>query len=194
MTATETPVETLEEPLVAARDTKVLFMARRSELRLVKTPILPRFGVAGQKVGDVPGQTVCFRDSTYRCPVDGEIRYEDGRPGDAAEVLEWLKGHHLLGDVNEGFWIVDPTAPAPTEAEMSALLVAATDGDKDRLRAAIEQETVGWGRPAILKAAQAALDRIVLLEELAAKQAPPASETPPVVEPVAETPADTQPE
>lgn len=164
-TATATP-ET--EQLVAPRETSVLFMSRRSNLRLVKTPIYPQYGPGGGKVGDLKGETVEFTDGTFRCPPQGEIVLADGRKADAAEILAWLESHMRLKDTEDGFWRVDPSAPAPTPAEIDAIVSAATEFDEDRLAAIVEQERAGWAREAILDPAERGLER---MREIKAKAA-----------------------
>lgn len=169
MTAVESPPTS--EALVSQPESSVLFMARRRSLRLVKESILPRYGAAGQKVGEQPGQTVVFRDGTLRVPLEGEMVLEDGRKCDAVEVLEWLEKHPRLKDLNEGFWRVDPTAPPVTGEEMRAIMEAAIELDEDKLVALVEQERAGWDREAVLSTAEDALTRIRTMKQAAAEQA-----------------------
>lgn len=149
-----------EKRLVAPGETSLLFMARRKSLRLVMTPIVPVFGVGGRQVGEEPGQTVVFRDNVLRVPLEGEMTLEDGRTVDAAEVRAFLENHKRFGDSNEGFWRVDPNAPAPTEAEMRAIMEAAIELDEEKLEMLLVQERDGWCREAILNTAGDALERI----------------------------------
>jgi hypothetical protein len=151
---------TIDEALVSQPDTSVLFMARRRELRLVKTPRYPIYGPAGAKVGENPGQALQFTDGAFRCPREGTVTLEDGRPADAAEILEWLESHRMLNSLEEGFWRVDPTAPPVSQEEMRALMQAAMRLDVDTLEAIVEQERSGWGRSAIIDEAEQAIVEI----------------------------------
>lgn len=167
-TAVETPQTTAtEEQLVAARPDVTLFMARRRELRLIKQGRYPVHAPTGQKIGETTGQIVVFRDGRLDVPHEGTMLLEDGRPAEAHEILEWLEKHPRNGDVNEGFWRVDPTAPTPTAVELQALMIAATELDSEKLEELIRQEEDGWARDAILTVARGALDRVRLMQEQA---------------------------
>jgi hypothetical protein len=158
------------EQLVAAPEVSYLYMARRQSLRLVKVPKYPQFGASGQKVGESKGVTLAFVDGVLRVPKDGKIRIEDGREQDAGEVAEWLDSHPLHGDIQEGFWKVDPVAPPVSQDEMQRLMDAALDFDEDRLGLILEQERSGWGREQILTVAEDALRKVVEMKALAAAQ------------------------
>lgn len=162
--------ETIEqERLVATPDSHVLFMCRRSDLRLVKTPRYPRYGPGGQQVGEKPGEVVAFRDGTLRVPRTGMAILEDGRQVDAEEIVEWLEGHRLFTDSEDGFWRVDPTAPPVSQAEIDALNDIVLDLDEDKLLAFIEQERAGWGRDDLLASAERVLERMRALKAQAEK-------------------------
>src|SRR6478735_7403838 len=108
----------------------VMFAAKREDMRLVWKPRYPIFGPAGEKVGERVGKTVKFSEGTLRVPESG-FKFEDGRSVEGAEgtaeLLRWLRNHHLFGDVHEGFLEVQEAAPAVSPAEMDAILEAATD-------------------------------------------------------------------
>jgi hypothetical protein len=166
-----TAVATYDDLLVSQPETKTLFMSRRSELRLVKTPRYPRYGASGQKVGEDPGQVIPFRDGVFRCPPTGTVELEDGRKADAAEVLAWLEDHRAIGNIEEGFWRVDPTAPAPSREELQTLTRAAFSLDTEKLERLIEQEEAGWRREDILVIAREAVENIAAAKEEARRQA-----------------------
>jgi hypothetical protein len=138
-----TAVATYDDLLVSQPETKTLYMSRRSELRLVKDPRYPQMGPLGQKVGETVGAAIPFREGVFRCPPTGTVELEDGRMADAAEITAWLDKHRLNGNVEEGFWRVDPTAPALSRAEMET-----TDagGDRAGLRDAAGADRAGGGR------------------------------------------------
>lgn len=160
MTATATE-DRAQELLVQTPEESLLFMARRRDLRLVKTPRYDRFGAGGQKMGEVPGEAVAFRDGVLRVPREGKVTLEDGRQTDAADILEWLEGHRLNKDVNDGFWRVDPTAPPVSQEELRSLMEIAMALDEERLRVFIDQERNGWCREELLSTAEEALERLV---------------------------------
>lgn len=168
----------MEETLVSPTEATVLYMSRRSGLRLTMRPRYPlRDPVSGQLTGSTPGVFIGFQDGQVRVPKSGQYTTVDtlngGRsePIDAADVHDWLQRHHLFGDRQEGFWRVDPTAPPVSQDEMRAMMNAATLLDEETLQAIIDQEEAGWGREAILNTAREALDRIADLKEQAAAQA-----------------------
>jgi hypothetical protein len=104
---------TVDEPLVSQPDTSALFMARRSDLRLVKKSIKAVRGPEGEVLDHTAGQTVLFRDGALRVPLDpkGKVVLANGDEAKAGEILEWIRHHKLKGDSQEGCWEVDPTAP-----------------------------------------------------------------------------------
>jgi hypothetical protein len=143
---------------VSAPAKSTMFLARRSDLRLVKTPRYPRYGMGGQKVGEEPGQAVQFRDGRLDVPEKGKMMLDDGREGDAGEIREWLLSHHALGNIEEGFWVVDQLAPPVSEADLDMLLENATDSGV--LREIIRQEEQGWQRDALLRPARKQLEKV----------------------------------
>lgn len=155
-----TAVATYDDLLVSQPETKTLYMSRRSELRLVKDPRYPLMGPLGQKVGETVGAAIPFREGVFRCPPTGTVTLEDGRQADAAEITAWLDSHRLNGNVEEGFWRVDPTAPAISRDEIEQLAQASIALDTDTLRRMIEQEEAGWGREDILQTARNAIEKI----------------------------------
>jgi hypothetical protein len=167
-----TAVATYDDLLVSQPETKTLWMSRRSELRLVLDARQPKVAAAtGQKTGETLGQAVRFSDGVFRCPPTGTVTLEDGREADAAEVTARLDTHKLKGDMEEGFWRVDPTAPPLSRAEMETLTQAAIALDSEKLLALIAQEEAGWGREDVLSIARDAVARIEEVKEEAMRQA-----------------------
>ncbi|HEY4096160.1 MAG TPA: hypothetical protein VGM33_11635 [Baekduia sp.] len=152
---------TIDEPLVSAPENTILFMCRRSDLRLVKTQRYPIRGASGQQVGETPGEVVAFRDGALRLPKEGTVRLEDGRAVDVAEILAWLEDHRLNGDTQGGFWRVDPTAPAISRAELDQLMEMVLELDDEKLQRFVDQERAGWGREDLLEAAEKALMKVL---------------------------------
>jgi len=151
-----------------------LFMCRRSDLRLVKVPRYPQFGIGGQKVGEQPGEAVQFRNGRLDVPEKGPMTLDDGRTADSQEILAWLKSHPLLGNVEEGLWVVDQMAPPVSEEELDMLLEHSLD--VDMLRAIIDQEENGWARDGLLRPARKQLERCeetlrLMAEEKAEREA-----------------------
>jgi len=148
------------EQMVAVPDTSTLFMARRSDLRLVKKSIIQTRDREGQPAETIPGETVEFHDGVLRVPHEGTMQLADGRAIPADEVRAWLEQHPMLGDWQEGFWLVDPTAPPPSQDELDQLQELAMDLDVDGLERFIVQELEGWGRPALVETAEKSLEKV----------------------------------
>src|SRR4051812_10252982 len=113
-TITDTPATTAiadEEQLVTPKPRSVLFMSRRSELRLIKTPRYPVRDAGGRQTAETKGEIVTFRDGRLDVEPDGELELEDGTKVPGGTILQWLEAHKRNGDVNEGFWQVDHLAP-----------------------------------------------------------------------------------
>jgi hypothetical protein len=173
------------EVLVSPADQTVLYMSRRSELRLTMTPRYPKLNqVTGAKQGETKGAFIGFRDGQVRIPKTGKYVAVDtldggeSEPIEAADIHEWMTSHRLFGNQFEGFWRVDPTAPPVSQEEMRALMQAALRLDGDTLREIIRQETEGWGRSQILEEAQTALEQIEAIAQQAEEQEPPAKAKP----------------
>lgn len=160
-----------EERLVATPENQVLFICRREDLKLVKVPIYPVYGPSGQKVGEHRGERVGFKGIYFRCPKEGTVELEGGVKVDAAEVIEWLENHRLFGNSEEGFWRLDPVAPAPTREELEAMMNAAIELDEDLLERLLEQERGGWKREDVIETAETALERIRKVKAEAKAQA-----------------------
>src|SRR4051794_8765586 len=159
------------QTLVSTPEKGALFMAIREDLRLVKFPRYPQFGAGGQKVGENFGEVVPFRDGVLRVPATGTITLEDGREADAGEVLAFLENHRLRGDMNEGFWRVDPTAPPVSKDELKALMRAAATLDTESLERALSAERDGWDRPDMIEAIEENLATVSEILKESQKQA-----------------------
>lgn len=147
------------ETLVSSPSKSVMFMSRRSELRLVKKPQQPVFGPGGSQVRIEAGETLAFKDGRLDVPTDRPVSLEAGETAAPDEVLEFLRGHKFLDDLYDGFWEVDPVVPAPSEDEMSTLIAIAQAHDVQKLEAYLEQETAGYARPVLVQAATNALEQ-----------------------------------
>ena len=169
--------------IVQQPDKAVLFVARRTELRLVKEGRYPIVvPTTGQRIGETRGVTVSFApEGEFRCPEKGEVTIMD--PGGAGRatlraddyvdengqhvqgLLNWLQTHERCGDPNEGFMRLDPKAPPIGQQEHKALVTFATKWDVDGLRAIIEAEREGWNRKELIEVAQGALEQIQAAED-----------------------------
>jgi len=148
------------EQMVSVPDTSTLFMARRGELRLIRKSIMQTRDAEGRPAETIPGEAVAFHDGVLRVPAKGKMRLEDGRDAPATEILEWLDHHPMKGDIQEGFWRVDPTAPPPSELELDTLQELAMDLNAEGLEAFIRQEREGWDRPKLIEVAERSLEKV----------------------------------
>jgi hypothetical protein len=149
------------EQMVSVPDTSTLFMARRSELRLVRKAIMQTRDAEGRPADTIPGETLVFHDGVLRIPQTGSVRLADGRVvNNPRELVEWLEAHPLKDDIQEGFWRVDQTAPAPSEGELETMQELAMDLNADGLEAFISQEREGWDRPKLIEVAERSLERV----------------------------------
>lgn len=157
----ETEAPTADQPLVSQPDASALFMARRSNMRLVLESIRTIRDAEGVAVDKTAGKTIEFREGTLRVPTDGRpVSFTNGEEGDSQAVLARLRKHRLLGDLQEGFWEVDPTAPPLSQDELDRMLSFALELDVDGLREFIRQEETGWAREALLDPARGTLKRV----------------------------------
>jgi hypothetical protein len=169
-TATAEPAPVVSA-LVQQPDPSVLFIAKRSDLRLVKTGRYPiMVPSTGQRIGETRGVTVAFNNHEFRCQLEGEVTIMDpGGAGQATlpaeELLKFLESHPRCGDPNEGFYRVDPKAPPLGQEEQQRIVDAATAWDVDTLRAIVAQEREGWNREQVIEVAQGAIQRIAEAEE-----------------------------
>ncbi len=161
MTSTaEAPTEAPQ--LVSQPDTSALFMATRSNLRLVKKAIRTIRGPEGEAVDQTLGETLEFNEGVLRVPLapDGEVTCLNGERIPAPDVLAWLGKHRMNGDWQEGFWRVDPTAPPPSQEELDTLQELAIDLNDEGLTLFVEQERAGWNRPQLIEIAERTLEKI----------------------------------
>lgn len=163
---------TVAEPLVTPGEANLVYMARRQSLRLIRVPrgtlINPATGQ--REVGAIQGQAVAFHEGVLRVPKEGDMLLEDGKPAPASEIAEWLDSHRLNGNVEEGFWRVDPSAPPVSEDELGRLMDAALSFDSETLQEIVRQEREGWGRDVVIRRAEDALVKIADAERAVAEQ------------------------
>lgn len=167
-TATADPAmhEPTTQAVVQQPDPHVLFLSKRSELRLVHTGrypiVVPN---TGQRLGETRGVTVAFREHEFRCPTEGEaVIMDPGGAGEArmpaADLLKFLEQHPRCGDPNEGFYRVDPKAPPISQSENNLIVQAATAWDTETLEEMVTQERAGWNRQELIVVAEGAIQRI----------------------------------
>jgi hypothetical protein len=159
--------------LVARKTETLLFLARREDLRLTYIARRPqRDATTGAQLEPTRGITFGFLNGSLRLKPneDGEVLVADpvGGAGETLVPLEtalkWLRNHRLNGDVNEGFWEVDPTAPPMSREEQDRIVAAATAWDAETLEEIVRQERAGWNREDLLHVAQGSIERIRALE------------------------------
>lgn len=172
---------TLDHPEVAVSGpSSIIYLARRQNLILCHTPVRPIFGANGQKQGDTLGLRIEFQDGRFDCPLEGEYVAGNGFRIDAGELREWLTAHRLLDDAAEGFWKVDPAAPAPSTTELQTIVDLAMGLDLDGLEAMVKAEREGWQRQPVLDMASRAIEKVqVLLAEEAKAKAGESVDPPP---------------
>ena len=146
-----------DERIVSSPEDRVLFMSRRSELQLYKKSARAiRDPHTGEVVDEVPGEVVSFVDGQLRFDGHGSVTVMHSLTGaewetDAQALTDWLLKHRLYGNREEGFWRVDPTAPAISKDELKALMRAAQRFDVDALERALAEERAGWDRPDVIE-------------------------------------------
>ncbi len=148
---------------ISKPSSSVLFTSARDGLRLTKEQRYPVYGPSGAKVGEQPGKALRFQDGALRVDESG-VDMADGGRLPAAEALEFLRGHRLFGDKQEGFWEVQQAAPPVSQAELEALMNAAweatttvSEGPLSRL---IDAEEAGWARESLLAPAREHLEKL----------------------------------
>lgn len=174
----------MAQDLVSKPEDNVLYMSRRSELRLTHTPRYPILGPGGQKVGEGKGVALGFRDGTARLPKTGEVILKDSLDGGesrmpAEEAHKWLREHRLFGDQEEGFWEVVQPAPPISEEEQERMLTAALGLDSETLQGMADQERAGWGREQIIRQCEEAVSKIQQVHDKAAADAAAAAKPKP---------------
>jgi hypothetical protein len=148
------------DTLVSQPRREIAFAARRADLRLTKVPRYPVLGQGGQKVDETRGVVVKFQDGQLSVPTEGKLRTEQGHEVDAAEILEWLQRHPLLGNHDEGFFEVPQAAPPVSEEETERIGEFSLLHDTDSLRAMLESEQRGWNRQGLVGPVTKAIARI----------------------------------
>lgn len=158
--AVSTAVAEKPEQMVAAPPSAHTFLARRSDLKLVKKPERKRHDAEGNAIETLPGERIIFREGVLRVPHSGPMRGEKGEELDSADVLAFLEAHPLKGDRFDGFWLNEEPAPPMSSAEQSALNELVLELDDGGLVAFIAQEVDGWAREDVLKLAEESLERV----------------------------------
>jgi len=148
----------------------VTFTARRSELRLVRASKYDVYGPNGQRQGVTAGETVAFRDGLLKVPMSGQMKLEDGRKAEAAEILEWLKEHSLHGNLDEGFIEIKQAAPPVSAEERDAVVQSAIALDIASLQKMKAAEAAGWNRPDLIETIEKALVGAAEAREQVAKE------------------------
>jgi hypothetical protein len=166
-----------DERLVSAPEKRLLFMSRRSDLRMFKrASYAVRDPNSGEVVDRTQAQVVAFVDGQFRCEPSGTVTLTDTLDAGIAEVdgeelVSWLLKHRLYGDKHEGFWRVDPTAPPVSKDEMKGLLRAAQRFDVDALERALADERAGWNREDVIETIESTLaDTREVIAELEAEK------------------------
>jgi hypothetical protein len=171
MSAIEAPAAERDFQLVSRPDESIVYMARRSDLRLTMKARYPvRNTITGQPEGVTRGIFCGFRDGVLRIPREGMVNLVDTLDGgefeiEAEKVHDWLQKHRRFGDRAEGFWLLETPAPPVSAEEINRLVQAATDWNVEVLEEVIRQETAGWQREDVLKVARGSLERIRAMEE-----------------------------
>jgi hypothetical protein len=162
---------TASPELVSQPEKSVVYMARRSDLRLTLKSRYPlRNPVTGQPEGTTRGIFAGFRDGTLRVPREGKVVLVDTLDGgeseelDAEFVHEMLQKHRRYGDRSEGFWMLEQPAPPVSPQEIDRLMEAAARWDVGTLEAVLEQERAGWGRADLIATAERQVGRIRAME------------------------------
>lgn len=167
------PAATVEEPtVVASPPATKTYIARREDLVLTKKRDRPIME-GGERVDFETGERIGFKDGMLKVPM-GRGETFDGKRGeelDGPACIEWLEKHELFGHKEEGFWLLELPAPAPTDDEQSELIRLAEERDVEGIEAFIAAEREGYAREELLKIATDTLERVK-----ARTEAPPSAE------------------
>lgn len=167
------PAATIEGPtVVASPPAYKTYVARREELWLTvkrDKPIMEN----GERVDFETGERIGFKDGMLKVPTGkGEtFRGARGEKLDGPAMVKFLENHALFGHKEEGFWLLELPAPAPTESEQGELIRLAEEQDVAGIEAFIEAESAGYAREELLKIAGDTLERVK-----ARTEAPPSAE------------------
>jgi hypothetical protein len=153
---------TIEEPtVVASPPAYKTYVARREELWLTvkrDKPIMEN----GERVDFETGERIGFKDGMLKVPTGkGEtFKGARGEKLDGPAAIKFLENHALFGHKEEGFWLLELPAPAPTESEQGELIRLAEEQDVAGIEAFIEAERAGYAREELLKIASDTLERV----------------------------------
>jgi hypothetical protein len=167
------PAATIEGPtVVASPPAYKTYVARREELWLTvkrDKPIMEN----GERVDFETGERIGFKDGMLKVPTGkGEtFKGARGEKLDGPAMVKFLENHALFGHKEEGFWLLELPAPAPTESEQGELIRLAEEQDVAGIEAFIEAESAGYAREELLKIAGDTLERVK-----ARTEAPPSAE------------------
>lgn len=163
----EQPKDEIETP--SGPPPEKVYISHRAELVLVLRRDMPhRNAETGEIVDHTSGEHVQFVDHRLVVPLKGWVRGSKGEQLSATKVIAAIEGdeengvppHHLFGDREEGFFLMPQVPPAPTEAEMAAVVDMAMDADTEGLEALIAREEDAWARPEMLELARGTLERL----------------------------------
>lgn len=147
--------------MVASPPAFKTYVARREELWLTvkrDKPIMEN----GERVDFETGQRIGFKDGMLKVPTGkGEtFKGARGEELDGPDMIKFLEKHALFGHKEEGFWLLELPAPAPTDSEQGELIRLAEEQDVQGIEAFIALEEDGYHRPDLLKIANDTLERV----------------------------------
>lgn len=121
-----------------------IFFSKTENLRLVRRPKLVTADAYGTQKVEHPGERVEFDAGFFRTKDQG--------------VVEWLQAHPSNG-VRFVELETEPQAPEP-QPDVQRVIELAAQGDRHALETLHRDEEAGWHRPAVLEAAQNALEAL----------------------------------
>lgn len=156
------------------------YVSRRSDLILVLERDRRRVSAeTGETVETVQGKRLRFNEGTIVVAEKGVVRGARGEQLASQYVIDRLEGrgapgdedfiqpHPLLGDREEGFWVLPKVAPPMSEEEAQGIVALAISGEVEKLEDLLAAEQDGWERADMLDLLSGTIDKVRAARETA---------------------------
>lgn len=162
-----------EPPTISTPKRERIYVSRRSDLTLILDRDRKRVAQeTGETIETIQGKRLRFSEGRLIVPEKGVVRGARGEQLAAQEVVDRLEGrgepgdedfiqpHSLLGDREEGFWVLPKVAPAMSEAEAQRVVDLAIARDGDTLEDLLATERDGWERTDMIDLLESTIDKV----------------------------------